>query len=100
MKQLIALLLCSPLFTHAQVDELDIKKVVDQTLEFISMEPNSQPDWNEFRAYFTEDATVVLRLPHPKIEDSVKVLTWSLEDFIEKAGPNYDSSNFKEVATG
>lgn len=100
MKKIAAILFFLPLLFHAQVDELEIKKVVNNTLTFISMEPGSNPNWNEFKDYFTAGATVVLRLPHPKIPDSVRILTWSIDEFIEKAGPNYESSNFKEVATG
>jgi hypothetical protein len=100
MKTAIAILLslCFSLGLMAQNKE-EIDKVINATLEFISMEKGSNPDWNEFKKHFTPEATFVIPLP-PKEGAQKRIISWTVDDFIEKAGPNYAKNGFKEIATG
>ncbi|MFT5581597.1 MAG: hypothetical protein ACI9G9_000852 [Psychromonas sp.] len=69
------------------------------TLELISCEPDDKVDWKEFKKRFTKKATFVMigsTLGNPK----KRIISWSIDEFATKAGPQYEERGFSEVETG
>lgn len=92
---ILPLLFCS-LFAQAQEsDEAKIHQVVLTTLDILTGEKGEERDWERFKNQFTKDARMVLVLP-VKMGDGKKILSWTLDHFIEKAGPNYVDKGFLE----
>ncbi len=92
----LAFLSVNPLFGQTS-EENEVKIVIEKTLDFISMEKDSHPDWNLFRNYFSENASFIL--PGRKYDENGvrKITRWDLETFIKNAGPNYEQNGFKEI---
>lgn len=78
--------------------EEEVKATVESTLEHISGPSGGDYQWDEFRALFTEKATVVgfaypSEMPEPQIHQ------YTIEAFIERFGPIYEKYEFYENST-
>ena len=92
------LFFCFSLFASLAFGQQDdIEKVVNSTLEIISVDKGTEPNWEEFKDLFAEGATVVLRY-RPQGAEEQKLLTWSVDDFIQRVGPSYAKNGFLEEA--
>lgn len=53
-------------------------------------------DWDRFRSLFVEGARMTVVVPD---EAGTRIINWSPEDYIERAGPNLETVGFTEVET-
>lgn len=53
-------------------------------------------DWDRFRSLFVEGARMTVVVPD---EEGTRIINWSPEDYIERAGPNLERIGFTEVET-
>ncbi|NVK29020.1 MAG: hypothetical protein HWE14_13285 [Flavobacteriia bacterium] len=81
---------------NSQDEEREIRAVTELMLEIVSGVPGEEYDWETFRALFMPD--VSLSAIFPDTTGGYNVYEVSVDDWITRAGPQYERSDFFESA--
>lgn len=96
MKRVFLILLLMPTLTFSQNDSCynSIDGIVNEVLSIISGEKGKKRDWKKFKSLFLPTAkfNAVFHIN----DTTTKLVTLSLDEFIEKVGPEYEKNGFLE----
>lgn len=74
----------------------EITSVTEDILEIISGEPGDDYDWERFRSHFMSNGN--LTAIFPDTSDGYSIHEGMIDDWIQRAGPYYESVEFYEEA--